>query len=218
MITVYGVYRSRALRVFWLLEEANAVFAHVPVIQSYRLDHPTAEDAPLNTASPAFRAVNPLGQVPALRDGDLLLSESLAICLHLARRTGGNLGPMSPQEEALMEQWALFAATSVEPAAIEILYTYRDKQADTPTGAGILRIAAEKLKRPLHRLEVALEGKDWLLDRFSVADIMVEECLRYAAGYGPLLQEFPNVAKWMSACQSREGFQKVWAARNAEPE
>lgn len=218
MVTVYGVYRSRALRVLWLLKEAAAEFEHVPVIQAYRLAQPLAPEAPLNTASADFRAVNPLGQIPALRDGDLLLSESLAICLHLARSHGGELGPKTPQEQSLMEQWALFAATAVEPPAIEILYTYRDKQADSPTGAGIIRIAAEKLKRPLQRLETALTGTDYLLGRFTVADIMVEECLRYAAGYGALLADFPNVARWMAACQARAAFQSVWAARNAEPE
>lgn len=218
MLTVYGVYRSRALRPLWLLAESGTPFSHVPVIQAYRLPDPKAADAPINTAQPDFLSVNPLGQIPALRDGALLLTESLAICLHIARKHGGTLGPATDDEASLMEQWALFAATAIEPAAIEILYTLRDGSADTPESAGVLRIAAERLRRPLERLEHHLSGSDWLLNRFSVADIMVSECLRYATGYGPVLADFPQTKRWLAAAHARPAFQTVWARRQAEPE
>ena len=92
MITVYGVYRSRASRPLWLLGELNLAFTHVPVIQSYRLKtDPKAADAPINTASPAFLAVNPQGQIPAYAEGDLVLTESLAITHHIARAHGGDI-------------------------------------------------------------------------------------------------------------------------------
>ncbi|MCU0902126.1 MAG: glutathione binding-like protein, partial [Cypionkella sp.] len=130
----------------------------------------------------------------------------------------GRLGPVSDDEAALMAQWALFAATAVEPAAIEILYTTRDGETESPTGQGILRVAAEKLKRPLSRLDRDLENRDWLLDRFTVADIMVAECLRYGQTYEPLLKDHPNVARWLAAAQARPAFKAVWARRMAEPE
>ena len=218
MITVYGVYRSRASRPLWLLEECGTPYTHVPVTQAYRLADPHTATAPLNTATPAYLAVNPLGQVPAMRDGALVLSESLAICLHLARKYGGTLGPASDDEASVMEQWALFAATAIEPYAIEILYTARGEQAKTPTGEGIMRVAAEKLSRPLQRLEAHLAGRDWLMDRFSVADIMVAECLRYGQSYAPLLADAPAVARWLADCQARPAFQTIWAKRAAEPE
>ncbi|WP_103332833.1 glutathione S-transferase family protein [Pseudotabrizicola formosa] len=218
MLTIYGVYRSRAIRPLWVLEECKAPFTHVPVIQAYRLAGTPAADGPLNTAMPEYLAINPLGQVPAMRDGALLLTESLAICLHIARKYGGPLGPASDDEASVMEQWALFAATAVEPAAIEILYTTRDGNADTPTGQGIIRLAAEKLKRPLSRLEQHLANHDWLLNRFTVADIMVAECLRYGQSYAALLSDYPKTARWLSAAQARPAFKTVWSKRNAEPE
>ena len=122
MLTLYGVFRSRASRPLWLLGETGTAFRHVPVIQAYRLADRAAPDAPLNTASPGYLAVNPMGQIPALTDGELLLTESLAITLHIARVYGGDLGPATPAELALMENWALFAATSVETPALEITY------------------------------------------------------------------------------------------------
>ncbi|NEX48496.1 glutathione S-transferase family protein [Pseudotabrizicola algicola] len=218
MLTIYGVYRSRAIRPLWVLEECEAPFTHVPVIQAYRLTGPAGPGAPLNTAMPEYLAINPLGQVPAMRDGALLLTESLAICLHIARKYGGPLGPASDDEASEMEQWALFAATAVEPAAIEILYTTRDGQAETPTGQGIIRLAAEKLRRPLARLEKHLTSRDWLMNRFTAADIMVAECLRYGQTYQPLLADHPNTARWLAAAQARPAFQTVWNRRAAEPE
>lgn len=218
MITVYGVYRSRASRPLWLLHEIGLPFTHVPIIQSYRLADPAATDAPPHTASAAFLAINPQGQIPACVDGDLVLTESLAISRHIARRHGGDLAPKTIAEEALTDQWTLFAATGIEAPALEILYTIADGGDKTPEGQALIAVNAEKLRRPLGRLEVALRGQDWLVGgRFTVADIHVAECLRYAQGHPSLLGEFPNVKAWIERAQARPGFQKMWAARMAEP-
>lgn len=214
MITLYGVYRSRATRPLWLLHETGTPFTHVPVIQAYRLQDPTAPGAQVNTASPEFLKVNPQGQIPAMQDGDLILTESLAISLYLARRYGGALGPADDAEGAQMEQWALFAATAVEGPALEILQAPAGA-----TGEGIVKIAAEKLRRPLGRLNAHLAGRDWLVgDRFTVADINTAECLRYAQGQATLIAEFPEVDRWLKAAQSRPAFRKMWEGRLAEPE
>lgn len=218
MITLYGVYRSRASRPLWLLGELGLPFTHVPVIQAYRLADPKAADAPLNTASPEFLAVNPLGQIPAFKDGDLVLTESLAITLHIARAHGGPLGPQSNAETSLMEQWSLFAATSVETPALEILYIIGDGGDKTPEGQASIAINAEKLRRPLSRLQAHLATHDWLVGgRFTVADINTAEVLRYAQSHRSLLAEFPAVKAWLERCQARPAFQAMWAARTNEP-
>lgn len=225
MITLYGVYRSRASRPLWLLTELGLPFAHVPVIQAYRLKtDPTAADAPLNTATPGFLAINPQGQIPAYtEDGPtptetLVLTESLAITLHIARCHGGALGPQSNAESALMEQWSLFAATSVETPALEILYIIGDGGDKTAEGQASIAINAEKLRRPLARLAAHLASHDWLVaDRFTAADINVAEVVRYAQSHPTLLGEFPSVKSWLERCQSRPAFKTMWQARSAEP-
>jgi glutathione S-transferase len=218
MLTLYGVHRSRASRPIWLLHEIGLAFTHVPVIQSYRLPDAAAADAPLNTASPAFLKVNPQGQVPAMDDGGLVLTESLAICLHIARAHGGTLGPQGLPEAALAEQWALFGATALEGPGIEILYTHADGLADTPEGAAKIANAAKALERPMARLEAHLDGRDWLMgNRFTVADVMVAECLRYGSTHKPLMAAHPLSAAWLARCQARPAFQKMMAARMAEP-
>ena len=210
MLTLYGVYRSRASRALWLLNETGTPFDHVPVIQAYRLPDPTAADAPRNTASAEFLAVNPMGQIPALTDQGLVLTESLAIVLYLAKRYGGALGPKDTAEDALMTNWALFAASAIDPPALVIL------QAGTEDG-DMVRAAVATLSRALARLDAHLEGRDWLLDRFTAADICVAECLRYAQGHAALVAAHPQAFAWLARCQARPAFQAMWAARALEP-
>ncbi len=218
MITLYGVHRSRASRPIWLLAEIGAPFTHVPVIQAYRLPDAKAKDAPLNTASPEFLKVTPMGQIPAMQDGDLLLTESFAITLHLARTMGGDLGPKTHAETALMEQWALFGASAIEVPALEITYAVADGGLKTPEGQSIIALAAEKLRRPLARLQAHLSATSHMVgDRFTVADINLAECIRYAQSHPTLLAEFPAVKAWLEACQSRPAFKTMWEARLAEP-
>lgn len=218
MITLYGVYRSRASRPLWLLGEIGLPFEHVPVIQVYRSSDPQAADAPMHTASPAFLAVNPQAQIPAMVDDGLVLTESLSITLYIARRYGGVLGPADDAETALMEQWALFAATAIETPAVEMLYLFADGAEKTAEGQSAIAINAEKLRRPFQRLEVHLAGHDWLVaDRFTVADLNVAECVRYAQGHPTLLAEFPAMKVWLERCQARPAFKAMWASRMAEP-
>ncbi len=212
MITLYGVYRSRASRPLWLLAEIGLDYRHVPVIQAYRLTGESSHDG-LTTVSPEFLAVNPQGQIPAYEEDGLILTESLAITLHIARVHGGDLGPKSAGEAALMTQWALFAATSVETPALEILYA----QSEGGEQAGIA-VNAERLRRPLGRLQRHVEAGDWLVGgRFTVADLNTAECVRYAQGHPTLLAEFPDVSAWLERCQTRRGFKAMWAERMKEP-
>ena len=214
MLTIYGVFRSRAIRPLWVRAECRAPFTHVPVTQAYRRSDPLAAGAALNTAMPEYLGINPMGQVPAMRDGALVLTESLAICLHIARKYGRDLGPQSNAEAALIDQYSLLAATAIETPALEILYT----DAATPEGQANIAVNSEKLRRPLTRLQADLKGRDYLVGgRFTVADINMAECLRYAQGQEALLAEFPAVKAWLERCQARPAFQAMWAARMAEP-
>lgn len=217
MLTIYGVLRSRATRPLWLLAEAGTAFSHVPVIQSYRLADPLAPDAPLNTQSPEFLKISPQSAVPVMVDGDLVLTESLAITLHLARQYGGMLGSQNAAELAQAEQWALFGGISIDLPGIDIIYTYADGLAETPEGAAKIAAAVERLSRPLARLEAHLTTNDHLLgNRFTVADIMVAECLRYSQAHKPLHVAYPNTFAWLARCQSRPAFVDMMARRNAE--
>src|SRR5215467_10573311 len=102
MLTIYGVYRSRASRNLWLAAELGLPFTHVPVIQFYRLAEPAAAGGVLHTKSPEFLKVNPNGHIPTIDDDGLVLHESLAINLYLARKHGTALAPANVGEDGQM--------------------------------------------------------------------------------------------------------------------
>lgn len=216
-LKIYGVLRSRASRNIWLAKELGIPFEHVPVIQAYRLPDAAAHDAPFNTSSPAFRAVNPNGLIPSIDDDGLVLNESLAINLYLAKKHGGPLGPRDLREDGLMTMWALWTATECEPRTIEILM-HRVSKPEAERNPAVASAAIAALKRPFGVLEAALrEGGGHLVGgRFTVADINLAEVLRYAQPAPELFAEFPGVKAWLDACQARPAFQAMWAERDKE--
>lgn len=219
MLTIYGVVRSRASRVIWLAHELDLPYKHVPVIQSYRLPDPAADDAPMNTLSPEFLRLSPAGAVPVIDDDGLVLSESMACTLHLARKAGGAIGPADAAELALMEQWSFFAVTTIEPEALTILFLHASGQQQKGEDAGLVAAAAERLVRPLKVLEDHLATHGHLVGgRFTVADLNVAEVMRYAQGHGELMAQFPAIEAWLAACQARPAYRKMWEERLAEAE
>ncbi|RQP06970.1 MAG: glutathione S-transferase family protein [Paracoccus sp. BP8] len=219
MLTVYGVTRSRASRIIWLCHELGIPFKQVPVIQAYRLAEPDAPDAPLNTRSESFLKLSPAGAVPVIQDGDLVLSESLACTLHLARKYGQPFGPADAVEDALMLQWSFYACTTIEPDALAILFNHGKGQAQSGAAQATVANAAERLVRPLSMLEDHLARHGHMVGgRFTVADLNLAEILRYAQGHGALMEQFPAVSAWLTDCQARPAFRKMWQERLAEPE
>jgi glutathione S-transferase len=217
MLTIYGVYRSRASRNIWLANELGIPFKHVPVIQHYRLSNATAPDAPLNTRSPAFLNVNPNGHIPSIEDDGLVLHESLAINLYLAKKHGGPLAPATLAEEGEMVMWTLWSATEVEPHAINILY-HRLGNPNGPKDPKVADAAVAALRSPFAVLDKTLAASGHVMGgRFTVADINVAEIVRYAQPAPELFETAPNVKKWLADCQARPAFKTMWAARDKEP-
>ncbi|CDN53058.1 Glutathione S-transferase [Neorhizobium galegae bv. officinalis bv. officinalis str. HAMBI 1141] len=218
MLKIYGVYRSRATRPLWLIEELGIPFEHIPIIQGYRLPEPMAPGAPVNTLSPEFLSVNPMGSIPSMDDDGFVLHESLAITLYLARKYGGELGPKDIAEEGQMVQWSLFGATSIETPALKISATIAGGRAETEEGKADIEVAARTLKRPFDVLEKHLSKNGHMVGgRFTVADINVGEVVRYAQGYAPLFDSRPALKAWIEAAQARSGFKAMWDKRTAEP-
>jgi glutathione S-transferase len=207
MLTIYGVYRSRASRNYWLANELGLSFKQVPIIQHYRLKDPIPAGV-VHTKSPEFLKVNPNGHVPTIDDDGVVLHESLAINLYLAKKHGGALAPANVVEDGAMSMWSLWAVTEVEPSALSLLYK--------GTAPAETEIAA--LRAPFAVLDAALAKDGYLVGgRFTVADINVAEIVRYAQGAPSLFDAAPHVKSWLAACQARPAFKTMWAARDKEP-
>jgi glutathione S-transferase len=97
MIKLYGVPGSRAMRALWMLEELGVPYENVPV------------DFVSGTKQAEFKRLNPNGHIPVLEDGDLVLFESLAINLYLARKYDKGLWPTTVENEGRAYQWSLWA-------------------------------------------------------------------------------------------------------------
>jgi glutathione S-transferase len=219
MPKLYGVARSRATRVIWLAEEAGIALDLVPVVQAYRLPDPLAGDAPMNTRSAAFLALSPEGAVPVLQDDDgTVIAESMAIALHLARRAGAPVGPGTASEDGQMLSAAFYAATALEPDCVAIMYAHMEGRAAGDEGRALIAAALGRLARPFAVLEGRLAGGGWLVGgRFTVADILTAEVVRYATTEPGALDPWPAVKDWLARCHARPGFQAMWAQRMAEP-
>lgn len=218
MLTLYGVSRSRASRNIWLLNELNVPFKQVPVIQAYRLKgEPPA--GTIHTRSPDFLKINPNGHVPSMEDDGLILHESLAINLYIAKKHGGPLAPKDLKEDGLLGMWSLWAATEIEPHSIQIYYHMIAKP-EAERDAKVLAAAIEALKAPFAVLDKALaEGNGHPMGgRFTVADINLAEVIRYAIPARELWTAAPHVDAWIKACHARPAFKAMMDRRNAEPE
>ena len=217
MLTIYGVHRSRASRTIWLAHEMGLTFEQVKVIQAYRLPNPDAPDAPIHTRSPAFLKINPNGHIPSIDDDGLVLHESLAINLYLAKRYGGVPGPADIAEDGQMGMWSVWAVTEVEPHSIQILY-HLVARPPAERDPAIARAAIDALRAPIAVLDGALAKTGFLVGgRFTVADINVSEVVRYAMAAEELFDAAPAVRAWLQACHARPAFKRMMAEREAEP-
>jgi glutathione S-transferase len=109
VIKLYGIPQSRAARCLWMLEELGVPYENVPV--SFLGD----------VQKPEYLKINPNGHIPALDDDGLVLFESLAINLHLARKYGKGLWPASLDDQSRAIQWSLWAMTEAEPPVMKVL-------------------------------------------------------------------------------------------------
>ncbi len=218
MLTLYGMYRSRATRNIWLLTEMGQPFTHRPVMQAYRLPDPHAADAPFNTLSPDFLRVSPAGAIPVMDDDGFVLAESIAINFHIANNYGGPFAPANAPEHSKMLQWAFYGVSAVEESALSVQMTHTGGKAATPEGAASLAAARDKLQRPFAAIDGALRTTGYLVGgRFTMADINMAEMVRYVQMEPGFLARFPALDAWLKACQARPAFQDMWAKRAAEP-
>lgn len=203
MITLYGNDRSRATRNVWMLEELGVKYERDMVDQ-------TKGEAKTD----AFLKINPGGKVPALKDGDVVMFESLAINLYLAMTYGkGSVWPDSKAGQAACLQWTMFSATEVEPhtvgALIELIFKPEALRDEAVAAASLA-----KLPPALNVLEATLSERAFLAgDSFTAADLNVACVVNSLHMIGFDYSPYPKMTAWLKVCADRPGQQKASANR-----
>ncbi len=201
-LTIYGQAESRAIRALWMAEELGVPYTHVPTR--------FADEA----KEAAFKAVNPNGRVPTIDDNGLVVYESMAINLYLAKRYGGQLAPANLAEDATATQWSFWVMTEIEKTLLQALFHRTGFMGTERSDAKAERYLAE-LARPLAVLQGALSAQQWLLpDRFTVADLNVACVLAWGRMAGLDLSSYPAVAAWLEQCLSRPAYVRASAVRS----
>jgi glutathione S-transferase len=186
----------RDLRVRWALEEAGL---------AYRV-----ESTPFKDRGAEHFAHQPFGQVPWLTDGDLSIFESGAILLHLGERSD-KLMPADPRGRAEVKEWLFAALNSVEMATLPwVMFNFMGFTNDTPTWKWI----DDFVKLRLARVEPILAKGEWLVDSFSIADIMMGDVLRVLNRFDGM-KDYPACRAYVERATARAAFRKAHAGQMA---
>ncbi len=203
MLKIYGITQSRAFRPLWAAHELGLDYEQIPL--DYRGDALQAPD---------YLALNPNGRIPTLVDDGLVLWESMAITLYLARKYGAGCGlwPATIEGEALAWQWSFWVMTEVERPLLTVLMHARVLPADKCDPAKVNRNLGV-LRGPFSVLDGALADRDHLLGPgFTIADLNVASVLAWCKPAKVALDAYPNLASWLARCLGRPARK---AAQNA---
>jgi glutathione S-transferase len=185
----------RDIRVRWALEEAGIPY-HERLI------------GPEDQASPAYRALQPFGQVPAVEIDGLNLFESGAIVIHIAEQSDA-LMPGDADGRARTRTWIFAALNSVEPHIQNL--TELDLFHAREAWAAMRRpMLVEAARKRLSSLETWLGGRDYLEDRFTAADLMMTTVLRIPR-HTDIVTERPMLKAYLERCEARPAFKRAIA-------
>jgi glutathione S-transferase len=196
MITLYHHPFSRAAGTIWALEEIGEPYElkFIDIMKGAQ-------------KAPEIVALNPMGKLPILTDGDAVVTEAAAICLYLADRyAAGRLAPpLDDPKRATYLRWSLFAPSVVEPGALAKLGKWDFKPGQAGWG---------DFDTMVKSMETALNGRNFLLgEAFSMADVIFGGTLRYMLRF-KMLEPRPLFTAYVERLGQRPALQRT-DARNA---
>ena len=149
----------------------------------------------------AYLAINPAGQVPAIEDGDTVISDSNAILVYLARKYAPSFLPTDAVQEAEVQKFLTMAAGDIAfgPAAARLITVFN---------AGLDADFAQTIAtRALTNLERHLEGRDFLVGGApTIADVAIYSYTAHAPEGNVSLEQYPNVRRLLSNVEALKGF------------
>ncbi|KKC23766.1 glutathione S-transferase family protein [Sphingomonas sp. SRS2] len=186
---------ARDMRVRWALEEVGQPY-DVRLVSFAEMKEP------------AYRALQPFGQIPIYREGDLVLFESGAIILHIAERNAGLL-PADANARARAITWMFAALNTVEPPIVEfgmamILESGKSWHEER------LPMLEDCVRKRLDELARRLGDADWLDGAFNAGDLLMVTVLRRLDGSG-ILKSYPTLSAYVARGEMRPAYQRAFA-------
>lgn len=195
-LLLYHAVPSRSMTIRWLLEELGEPY-DIELLDLDRQDHKT----------PDYLAINPMGRVPTLVHGDLVITETAAICAWVADAfPQANLGvPVDSPLRGSYYRWLFFAPVSAEPAILWRTLGDIETEVDYQPFAGVEDVAGT--------LRTAVAGKEFVVgDHFTVADIMIGATIMWGTRMMPMLPAHPELVEYWERLEQRPAWQRASAA------
>ena len=201
MITVYGRANSSNVQaVMWAVGELG--------LEHERLDYGHVHGG---LDSPEFRAVNPHGRVPALKDGDLSMFESCAILRYLAARygDGGAFWPADPVARANVDKWAEWGKSSVGVDFTVPIFWLRVRTTAGDRDEAVLTHNIARFESRLDRIDEQLGRHDYVAGpAFSLADIVIGHVLFRWFDMDIQRQQRSALERYFARLQDRPAFRE----------
>ncbi|WP_299350046.1 glutathione S-transferase family protein [uncultured Shimia sp.] len=199
MIRLHHIPFSRSFRILWLLEEMGL---------EADLKHYSITDGSLRASE--FKAISPVGRVPALEIDGKTIFESGAIVEYLAEtRPDHGLGRLAGDAERVPYlEWLGFAETQASIlASLNMQHLFMGDP--TPAAPVVLKLEAARLGATLKAMDRTLGERDWLLESgFSAADTMMGFNL-FSAPYYVAMDRFANLAAYRARIEARPAYQRA---------
>ncbi|WP_207455286.1 glutathione S-transferase N-terminal domain-containing protein [Azospirillum sp. SYSU D00513] len=203
MYTLYAMPSSAAMAPHILLREIGAPF-ELRMLDRQRGEH----------KEPGYLALNPNGRVPTLLDGDLVLYEAAAICLHLAdRHPDAGLAPApGTPERADLYKWLVHLTNTVQ--ADMLLYFYPQRYVSGAEAEAAFKAGAEaRIAAHFDRLDQELAGKDYLVGgRYGVADAFLFMLARWTRFMARPARGRVNFGPYLARILERPAVRESFAA------
>ena len=172
--------------------------------------------------APDYLKLNPNGQIPVLVDGDLILYETAAICLHLAdMHPDAQLAPpIRTSERAQFYKWLIWCTNTLQ--AMLMHYFYGDRLVDEGDAAAAAQVTAHAEARigsmlDLLDAQLASHGRDWLLgETFRAVDPFVLMLCRWTRGFSRPARDLPHLGPYLQRVLARAAVRRAFATEKLQ--
>ncbi|MCC5972118.1 MAG: glutathione S-transferase N-terminal domain-containing protein [Pararhodobacter sp.] len=165
------------------------------------------------TRSPEFRALNPMGEVPVLAEGDLVLTQSGVIQQHIAARTGKLAGAENPE----VLRWLLWDNHKLSSQAGMTRFLANFVPEDKRPAA-VISFMQGRLKAAYATLNAHLEGREWIVgDAPSIADTACCGYLYYPEPFGFNREDWPHLDTWLTRLSALPGWKHPYDLMPGSP-